>query len=1171
MSSPQFVHLRLHTEFSVTDGIVRIDDAVSRAAVDGMPALAITDLANLFGMVKFYKAARKTGVKPIVGCDVWITNDAERDQPSRLLLLCKSRQGYLQLSRLLSRASLTNQHRGRAEIRREWFAEEFARDGASGLIALSAAMQGDVGMALVQGQTALAARLAGEWAAWFPGCYYLELQRAGATHTENYIAAAIALAAKLGLPVVATHPVQFVKPDDYTAHEARVCIAEGQLLADQRRARNFSRLSYFASQAEMAEWFKDIPEALANAVEIARRCNLQLELGKPRLPLFPTPEGVGLEDYLAQTAEAGLVKRIAVLYPDALEREKQAPRYRERLAFEIKTIIQMGFPGYFLIVADFIKWAKNNGVPVGPGRGSGAGSLVAYSLGITDLDPLAYKLLFERFLNPERVSMPDFDIDFCQEGRDRVIEYVRNKYGSESVSQIATFGTMAAKAVVRDVGRVMEWGYGKTDELAKLIPFQPGKLITLQMAREMEPRLAEREDNEEDTRELLALAEQLEGLTRNVGMHAGGVLIAPGKLTDFCPVYAAQGSSSVVSQFDMKDVEAVGLVKFDFLGLTTLTILDWTLRYIKRLDPDSNIVLETLPLNDKASYRIFATANTGAVFQFESRGMRDLLKRAKPDRFEDIIALVALYRPGPMELIPDFCDRKHGRGFKYPDPRVEAILSETYGIMVYQEQVMQMAQIIGGYSLGGADLLRRAMGKKNAEEMAEQRGIFRDGAAKNGLAADKADEIFDLMEKFAGYGFNKSHAAAYALVAYQTAWFKVHHGAAFMAANMSAAMDDTDKVHELYVDTRANQIKVLPPDINSGEYRFAPVDEKTIRYGLGAVKGTGESAVVAIISARTGEDGNRAGPFTSLFDFCERVDKRQVNRRAIEALVRAGAFDSIDDNRASMLASVGIAISAAEQRERDINQVSLFGDGGGEGGEGEEHKPELIATPRWTELQKLQEEKTSLGQYLSGHPFSTFRTDIECFVRTKLSQLPGMAGGYGGGETMIAGFVESIRAMKTQSGRMMVLELSDDTARQEVVVYNEVFDQCRDKIKEGAVLVASVKVRNIPRGEEVMLRVSAEKILDFGEARALYARGVRLSLNGEASRAGKAAAAKLKTLLAPYRNNGSGACPVAVCYNNGGAMVELRLGEEWRVKLEDSLLQSLNDWLRPENVQVVYQ
>ena len=1172
MSSPQFVHLRLHTEFSVTDGIVRIDDAVSRAAVDGMPALAITDLANLFGMVKFYKAARKTGVKPIVGCDVWITNDAERDQPSRLLLLCKSRQGYLQLSRLLSRASLTNQHRGRAEIRREWFAEEFARDGASGLIALSAAMQGDVGMALVQGQTALAARLAGEWAAWFPGCYYLELQRAGATHTENYIAAAIALAAKLGLPVVATHPVQFVKPDDYTAHEARVCIAEGQLLADQRRARNFSRLSYFASQAEMAEWFKDIPEALANAVEIARRCNLQLELGKPRLPLFPTPEGVGLEDYLAQTAEAGLVKRLAVLYPDALEREKQAPRYRERLAFEIKTIIQMGFPGYFLIVADFIKWAKNNGVPVGPGRGSGAGSLVAYSLGITDLDPLAYKLLFERFLNPERVSMPDFDIDFCQEGRDRVIEYVRNKYGSESVSQIATFGTMAAKAVVRDVGRVMEWGYGKTDELAKLIPFQPGKLITLQMAREMEPRLAEREDNEEDTRELLALAEQLEGLTRNVGMHAGGVLIAPGKLTDFCPVYAAQGSSSVVSQFDMKDVEAVGLVKFDFLGLTTLTILDWTLRYIKRLDPDSNIVLETLPLNDKASYRIFATANTGAVFQFESRGMRDLLKRAKPDRFEDIIALVALYRPGPMELIPDFCDRKHGRGFKYPDPRVEAILSETYGIMVYQEQVMQMAQIIGGYSLGGADLLRRAMGKKNAEEMAEQRGIFRDGAAKNGLAADKADEIFDLMEKFAGYGFNKSHAAAYALVAYQTAWFKVHHGAAFMAANMSAAMDDTDKVHELYVDTRANQIKVLPPDINSGEYRFAPVDEKTIRYGLGAVKGTGESAVVAIIKARTGEDGNRAGPFTSLFDFCERVDKRQVNRRAIEALVRAGAFDGIDDNRASMLASVGIAISAAEQRERDINQVSLFGDGSGEGGEGEEHKPELIATPRWTELQKLQEEKTSLGQYLSGHPFSTFRTDIECFVHTKLSQLPGMAGGYGGGETMIAGFVESIRAMKTQRGRMMVLELSDDTARQEVVVYNEVFDQYRDKIKEGAVLIANVKVRNIPREEgEVLLRVSAEKILDFGEARAFYARGVKLSLNGEASRAGKAAAAKLKTLLAPYRKSGDGACAVAVCYNNGGAMVELRLGEEWRVKLEDSLLQSLNDWLRPENVQVVYQ
>jgi DNA polymerase-3 subunit alpha len=1149
----------------VTDGIVRIDDVVSRAAVDGMPALAITDLSNLFGMVKFYKAARKTGVKPIIGCDVWITNDAERDKPSRLLLLTRSRVGYLQLSRLLSRAWLGNQHRGRAEIRREWFAEEFAIDKQCGLIALSAAMHGDVGIALVQGQKALAAKLAAEWAGWFPGAYYLELQRAGAPHTETYIEAAVALATQLRLPVVATHPVQFVKPEDYIAHEARVCIAEGQLLGDQRRPRNFSRLSYFASQAEMAEWFRDIPEALANAVEIARRCNLELELGKSKLPLFPTPEGVGLEDYLTKTAEEGLARRLAQLYPDAAVREQQAPRYLERLAFETKTIINMGFPGYFLIVADFISWAKNNGVPVGPGRGSGAGSLVAYSLGITDLDPLEYKLLFERFLNPERVSMPDFDIDFCQEGRDRVIEYVRNKYGAESVSQIATFGTMAAKAVVRDVGRVMEWGYTRTDELAKLIPFQPGKLITLQMAREMEPRLAEREDNEEDTRELLALAGQLEGLTRNVGMHAGGVLIAPGKLTDFCPVYAAQGSASVVSQLDKDDVEAVGLVKFDFLGLTTLTILDWTLRYIKRLDPDSNIVLETLPLNDRESYRVFATANTGAVFQFESQGMRELLKRAKPDRFGDIIALVALYRPGPMELIPEFCDRKHGRAFKYPDPRVETILSETYGIMVYQEQVMQMAQIIGGYSLGGADLLRRAMGKKKAEEMAEHRGLFRDGAAKNGLTADKADEIFDLMEKFAGYGFNKSHAAAYALVAYHTAYFKAHHPSAFMAANLSAAMDDTDKVRELYNDARERcGLKVLPPDVNNGEYRFAPVDARTIRYGLGAVKGTGEQAVVAIIKAR-----EQGGPFTSLFNFCERVDKRQVNRRTVEALVRAGAFDCMDDNRASMLASVGIALEAAEQRERDANQVSLFG---AEGSGADEHKPEMIAAPRWSELQKLAEEKTSLGQYLSGHPYMSFKADIECFVRTRLAALPGMAGGYGAAEATIAGFVESIRMMKTQSGRMMVMELSDDSGRQEVVVYNEVADVYREKIKDGAVLIANVKVRNIPRGEgESQLRVQAEKILEFNEARALYARGVRLSLNGEASRAGKAAAAKLKTLLAPYRNSGNNACPVAVCYNNGGAMVELRLGEEWRVKIEDSLLQSLGDWLRPENVKVVYQ
>ncbi|HSD41713.1 MAG TPA: DNA polymerase III subunit alpha [Burkholderiales bacterium] len=1148
MPQPSFVHLRLHSEFSVVDGIVRLDDAVARAAADGMGALALTDLANVFGMVDFYKAARKAGVKPIVGCDVWITNDAERDKPHRLLLLVRSREGYLRLSDLLTRAYRENQHRSRAELRREWL----ANGGAVGLIALSGALAGDVGAALLQGNLPVAEKLARDWAAAFPGAYYLELQRAGAPHTETYIANALELAGRTGLPVVATHPVQFLAPEEFKAHEARVCIAEGYVLADQRRPRAFTPESYFKTQREMAAAFADLPEALENSVEIARRCNLELELGKSKLPKFPTPEGVTLEEHLVRSAEAGLAGRLVQLYPDPAERARQAPRYGERLAFEAKTIIQMGFAGYFLIVADFINWAKTNGVPVGPGRGSGAGSLIAYSLGITDLDPLRYDLLFERFLNPERVSMPDFDIDFCQDGRDRVIDYVKRKYGADSVSQIATFGTMAAKAVVRDVGRVLEWSYTRADELAKLIPFQPGKLITLAMAREMEPRLKEREETEEETRELLALGAQLEGLTRNVGMHAGGVLIAPGKLTDFCPLYVAQGSEAMVSQLDMKGVEAIGLVKFDFLGLTTLTILDWTVRHVKRLDPSSTLSLETIPLDDRETYKLFAAANSTAVFQFESRGMRDLLKRARPDRFEDIIALVALFRPGPMDLIPDYIDRKHGRQrVEYLDPRLEPILAPTYGIMVYQEQVMQIAQAIGGYSLGGADLLRRAMGKKLPEEMATHRGMFVAGAEQNGVPKGRANELFDLMEKFAGYGFNKSHAAAYALVAYQTAYMKAHHPAAFMAANMSAVMTDTDKVQQFHADAVVNGLRVQPPDVNAGEHRFVPVDARTIRYGLGAIKGTGESAIGAIVKAR--EEG---GPFRDLFDFCERVDKRIVNRRAVEALVRAGAFDAVDDHRARMLASVGIALEAAEQRSRDARQVSLFGEGDG----ASRHRPALVDAPRWDEQRRLAEEKLALGFYLSGHPFTAFRREFAPFVRGTLAELQPR-----NEPQLIAGMVLSARTAMTRRGKMLIVLLDDGAAQLEVSVYNEVWEANRDLVKEDRPLVVQGKVSK----DEFTggFRVIADRLYDLAAARAKFARGLRLSLNGEASAASTAAAKKLRELLAPYRN---GPCPVSVRYSSGTAIADVRLGDDWRVTPDDGLIASLSDWLKPENVEIVY-
>ncbi len=1147
----QFVHLRLHSEYSIVDGIARIDHAVAAAAKDGMPALALTDLSNVFGMVKFYKAARAAGVKPVVGCDVWLTNEADRDKPFRLLLLVQSHAGYLRLCSLLTRAYRSNQYRGRAEILREWFSET----GTEGLIALSGAHLGDVGQSLIADNSDAAAKLARAWAALFPQRFYIEVQRPGpgamtagaaVVPVETCLQRALKLAARVKLPVVATHPVQFMHADDFRAHETRVCISEGFMLSDQRRPKLYTEQQSFLTQDEMVNLFKDLPEALANTIEIAKRCNLKLELGKSKLPLFPTPNNESLDDYLGLRAHEGLKERMRVLYPNEAAREQERPRYEERLDFEIKVILQMGFPGYFLIVADFINWAKNNGVPVGPGRGSGAGSLVAYSLGITDLDPLRYNLLFERFLNPERVSMPDFDIDFCQDGRDRVIDYVKQRYGADSVSQIVTFGTMAAKAVVRDVGRVLEMSYTFCDQLAKLIPFAPGKLITLELAREMEPQLKEREKNEEEVAELLALAGKVEGLTRNVGMHAGGVLIAPGKLTDFCPLYVADASDSAVSQFDKDDVEAIGLVKFDFLGLTTLTILDWAMRYIKQLDADSTLALHEMPLDDAASYRIFASANTTAIFQFESRGMRDLLKRARPDRFGDIIALVSLYRPGPMELIPEFCDRKHGKRFEYPDPRVKDILAESYGIMIYQEQVMQMAQIIGGYSLGGADLLRRAMGKKNAEEMAQHRGRFGEGAAKNGLSRRKADELFDLMEKFAGYGFNKSHAAAYALIAYQTAYLKAHHAAAFMAANMSAMMNDTDKVQQLHDDCRANGLEILAPDVNSGGYRFAPVDKKRIRYGLGAIKGTGEGAINHFIDER-----DRHGPYKDLFDFCHRVDNRVVNRRVVESLVRAGAFDSVDDNRAALLASVGLALESAEQASRSANQTSLFGDV-------EDHRPavHLAAVPRWSDLERLKQEKVAVGYYLSGHPFRTYEAELRGFAPTRLDQITPQAQ-----PVMLAGIIVSQRVQMTRRGRMGILVLDDSYARLELTVYNELYEKHRHWLKEDTLVVVEGKVTKSMYDESETLRISAENIFDMQKAREQFARALRITCNGQSS------GEKLRALLTPHLN---GTCPVEIEYCNKEARCEMKLGEQWKVHPRDELIAALGEWVKPENVRLVY-
>lgn len=1107
-----FVHLRLHSEFSVVDGTTRLDEAVAAAAASGQPALAVTDLNNLFGAVKFYKTARGAGVQPVLGAEVLLQGLGPEVAPGasvlhqslpRLLLLVQNHQGYLNLCELLARGWTRNVVRDQAALRWEWLQELH-----EGLIVLSGAHSGPVGLALLAGDEAKAADTALQLAQAFPHRFYLELQRAGRPDDERHVVAAVQLAARLQLPVVATHPIQFLAPDDYEAHEARVCIAEGEILGNQRRIRKFTRDQYFKSSAEMATLFADVPSALANTVEIARRCHLTLTLGKPQLPNFPIPPVNGVvmsvEDYFRHVSHEGLNARLLHLYPQEAERERQRPRYVERLEFELGTILKMGFPGYFLIVGDFIQWAKENGCPVGPGRGSGAGSLVAYALLITDLDPLQYNLLFERFLNPERVSMPDFDIDFCQTNRDRVIDYVKDKYGKDAVSQIATFGTMAARAAIRDVGRVLDFPYGFCDGISKLIPNKPGMSVTLQYppnpkkagdknnyAIDMEPVLAERIRKEEDVKTLIELAQKLEGMTRNIGMHAGGVLIAPGKLTDFCPLYQQPGSTSAVSQYDKDDVEAIGLVKFDFLGLATLTILELAKEFIVRRHPEQkDFAFENISLTDKATYKLFQDGKTESVFQFESRGMQGMLRDAKPTRLEDLIALNALYRPGPMDLIPSFVARKHGREeVIYPHPLVEPVLAETYGIMVYQEQVMQTAQVLGGYSLGGADMLRRAMGKKKPEEMAEHRGIFRKGAAEKGISQEKADEVFDLMEKFAGYGFNKSHAAAYSLLAYHTAWLKVHFTAEFFCANMTIEMDDTDKLKVLFEDALKFGLTFDPPDVNRGTHRFEPVSDKVIRYGLGAVKGTGQQAIEAIVAAREGRGvgprGDVVGPFTSLFDFCARVDRSRLNKRTVEALIKAGAFDSLHLNRAALLASVERAFDYATAQQANANQGGLFDLMGADEQGASTQEPELADVLPWGVKERLTFEKTAIGFYLSGHLFDEVEREVRHFARRPLAEVSDSRD-----PMLLAGIVGDLRVINGQRGKVAIFKLDDKTATLEATADEALLNAHKALLQDDELVIVQVLAQ--PDRFSGGLRLKVQQLYDLPTARCRFGKYLRV-------------------------------------------------------------------------------
>ena len=1100
-----FVHLRQHTEFSVVDGTNRIGDVVAAAASDQQPALAITDLNNLFGTIKFYKTARKSGIKPVIGVEIFLEGlGQDATALSRMLLLVQNQQGYLNLSELLTRAWTQNIVKAQAVCKLAWLIELNA-----GLIALSGAQAGSVGQSLLQGDAERASEIAMQLATLFPHRFYIELQRAGRADDEQHVAAAVQLAGRLKLPVVATHPVQFTHIDGYDAHEARVCISDGEILGNQRRVRKFTREQYFKSNVQMQGLFADIPSALTNSLEIAKRCNLNLVLGKPQLPVFPTPEVNGQklspEEYFRYSCHEGLKARMLHLYPDEAARDAQNPTYLARLEFEIATILKMGFPGYFLIVGDFINWAKSNGCPVGPGRGSGAGSLVAYSLKITDLDPLQYNLLFERFLNPERVSMPDFDIDFCQANRDRVIDYVKLKYGRDAVSQIVTFGTMAARAAVRDVGRVLDMSYTFCDGISKLIPNKPGISVTLQLpppgrakddktvyASEAEPILAERERNEDEVKTLLELARKLEGMTRNVGMHAGGVLIAPGKLTDFCPLYQQPGSESAVSQFDKNDVEDIGLVKFDFLGLATLTILELAREFISKGHVgQENFAYEDLPLDDARVYKLFTEGKTEAVFQFESRGMQGMLKDAKPTRLEDLIALNALYRPGPMDLIPSFVARKHGREVvEYPHPMVADMLSETYGIMVYQEQVMQTAQILGGYSLGGADMLRRAMGKKDADEMARHRQIFRDGALKNAIDEPKADEIFDLMEKFAGYGFNKSHAAAYSLLAYHTAWIKVHYTTEFFCANMTIEMGDTDKLKILFEDAQRPilgkpGITFEPPDVNRGVYRFEPVSATVIRYGLGAIKGTGQQAVEAIVAAR--ESG---GLFTSLFDFCVRVERSKINKRTVEALIKAGAFDTLQQNRAAMLDSVDLAFDFANAAEANANQGGLFDMmGGDEDSHGSStQEPELNDTTPWGVKERLTFEKTAMGFYFSGHLFDEVSREIRQFVKRKIDDLIDSRE-----PQLLAGIVSDFRVINGQRGKIGLFKLDDTSGQIETTVDDAMMQANRNLFKEDELIIV-MGVIQADRFSGGSPRLKISQVWDLPTARCRFGKHLKVDI-----------------------------------------------------------------------------
>ena len=1165
--SHQFIHLNLHSEFSLVDGIVRLKPMIKAVQDEQMPAIAITDQSNLYALVKVYQACLGAGIKPVLGADLWLKNDDEPAKPFRLLILCKNNEGYLNLKKLISQSYLHGQYLGKAIIERNWLAEH-----STGLIALIG-KESDVGLLLLEEKVSEAEQALEFYKNQFPDSLYFELQRTSRSGDESYLHQAVALAQRLSLPVVATNAVRFLKKDDFSAHEARVCVNQGRVLGDKKRPRDYSEEQYFKSQSEMNDLFSDIPEALQNSVEIAKRCNVSLHLGENFLPDFSIPDGLSMDDYFRQLSHDGLNKRFVQLFGDACleeniseELQDKIKEYRERLDIELDVIIQMGFPGYFLIVADFIHWSKENNVPVGPGRGSGAGSLVAYAMTITDLDPLEYDLLFERFLNPERVSMPDFDIDFCMDGRDKVIQYVAETYGRDRVSQIITFGSMAAKAAIRDVGRVQGQGYGFVDSLAKLIPMDIG--ITISQALQQEEELQRRYDTDEAVKDLIDMALALEGITKNVGKHAGGVVISPSDINDFSPVYCEEDSQSIVTQYDKNDVETVGLVKFDFLGLKTLTVIDWALKIInerKAKNGEAAIDIAQIDLTDRASFKTLKASDTTAVFQLESRGMKDLIKRLQPDCFEDIVALVALFRPGPLQsgMVDDFIDRKHGRQkVEYPHPSLESILQPTYGTILYQEQVMQISQVLAGYTLGGADLLRRAMGKKKPEVMAQQRSIFEDGSVDNGVDKAVATHIFDQMEKFAAYGFNKSHSAAYALVSYQTLWLKTHYVEAFMAAVLSADMDNTDKVVVVIEECRDAGIKVIAPNVNLSQYKFSVSDNDEVVYGLGAIKGVGEGAIESIIEGR-----DNGGAYHDIQDFCNRVDLRRCNKRVMETLVKAGALDDFGCTRATLLNAIPKAAKAAEQfsKAQAVGQDDLFGGDFFNTGAMDSTSGEVATSfeqlPEWPEDERLRLEKETLGLYLTGHPIEQYLTELRHFTTHKLMELnPDKKQ-----NIVIAGLIIAMRTMNTKRGdKMAFVTIDDRSGRQEIALFADKYEMYQDILIKDSVIVLSGELGLDHYSGNA--RVNVDTIYDLDGARNRYAK--RLAVNINYSQIDETFIERFKEVITPFKEGGE--CPIVYNYRGEKAKTMILLSTDWNVRLTKELLSRI-DKLTEHSSKIIYR